>query len=167
MNYQKRILKKIKETQIHILPTKQENNVLRDTSYALAYWGQTYNVEKLLQLANKSGENLYIVECHNFPKELLARFDINTAIHDIWKFTGDDVCIFIITEDNKIKSCAIDKCKYIRNEYGNMSVKVLQPTEIEITVFMKIMDYITTLTDQKYIQHIGDIHYDDQPRDLL
>ncbi len=116
---------------------------LNEIEIAQSYIGKTYDIKKLLTVSYQNGDNRYKVDCYNYRKELLDLFGITSALLEKWGCYGIEVSVFINIKDNKIESCGIDKCKYSCSGHGRPTVKVLKPTQQEIRIFKRIMEYIT------------------------
>ena len=115
---------------------------LHEHDIAQAYKGKPFDIEKLSIVASKNGDNRYIAGCHNYKGELLDLFGITSILLERWGFYGIEFSVFINIKGNGIESCGIDKCKYFCSGHGRPSVKVLQPTQQEIRVFKRVMEYI-------------------------
>ena len=116
---------------------------LHEHDIAQAYKGKPFDIEKLSIVASKNGDNRYIAGCHNYKEELLDLFGITSTLFERWGFYGIEFSVFINIKGNEIESCGIDKCKYSCSGHGRPSVKVLQPTQQELRVFKRVMEYIT------------------------
>ncbi len=117
---------------------------LDDIVLAQSYAGKLYDMNRLLRVSYQSRDDRYIADCHSYRKELLDMFGITSILFDGWGYSGIELSIFINIKDNRIESCGIDKCKYSCGGHGRPSVKVLKPTQQEIRIFKRIMEYITT-----------------------
>ena len=117
-------------------------NKLDDIILAQSYVGKSYDIDKLLSVSYQSGDNRYKADCHSYNEELLNLFGITSILFEGWGCFGIELSIFINTKDNRIESCGIDKCKYSCGGHGRPSVKVLKPTQQEIRIFKRIMEYI-------------------------
>lgn len=116
---------------------------LDELEIARSYTGKSYNSEKLSKVSYKNGDNRYISDCHNYREELLDLFGITSTILEKWGFYGIELSIFINIKGNEIESCGVDKCKYSCSGHGRPNVKVLQPTQQELRIFKRIMEYVT------------------------
>lgn len=116
---------------------------LHEQDIAQAYKDKPFDIEKLSKVASKNGDNRYIAGCHTYKEELLDLFGITSTILERWGFYGIEFSVFINIKGNEIESCGIDKCKYSCSGHGRPSVKVLKPTQQELRIFRRIMDYIT------------------------
>ena len=110
---------------------------------AQSYIGKSYDIKKLLTVSYQNGDNRYIADCHNYKKELLDLFGITSTLFDNWGYSGIELSIFINIKGNEIESCGMDKCKYSCSGHGRPTAKVLHPTQQEIRLFRRIMEYVT------------------------
>lgn len=116
---------------------------MKELVIAQSYIGKSYDIKKLLTVSYQNGDNRYIADCHNYKKELLDLFGITSTLLDNWGYSSIELSIFINIKDNKIVSCGMDKCRNTCCGHGRPSVKVLKPTQQEIRIFRRIMDYVT------------------------
>ena len=116
---------------------------LHEHDIAQAYKGKPFDIEKLSKVSYKNGDNRYIADCHNYKEELLDLFGITSTLLERWGFSGIEFSVFINIKDNEVESCGIDKCKYFCGGHGRPTVKVLQPTQQELRIFRRIMEYVT------------------------
>ena len=114
---------------------------------AQSYIDKSYDTEKLLTAAFENDDNRYIAYCHNFKEEHLDLFGITPTLLENWEFCDVELSVFINTDGTKIKNCGLDKCKYSCPGHGRPRVKVLKPTQQEIRIFRRIMDFVTTIED--------------------
>ena len=120
---------------------------LDEREIAQSYAGKPYDTEKLLDVPFENGDNRYIAYCHNFKKELLDLFGITPTILEKWESCDVELSVFINTDGTEIKNCGLDKCKYSCPGHGRPRVKVLKPTQQEIRIFRRIMNFVTTIED--------------------
>lgn len=116
---------------------------LDELEIARSYIGKPYDIEKLSKVSYKNGDNRYIADCHNYKEELLYLFGITSTLLERWGFYGIEFSVFINIKGNEIESCGMDKCKYSCSGHGRPKVKVLHPTQQELRVFKRVMEYIT------------------------
>ena len=116
---------------------------LDEIEIAQYYKGKPYDIQKFLKVSHQNGDNRYIADCHNYKNDLLDLFGITSTLLENWGCRGIELSIFINIKDNEIESCGMDKCKHSCSGHGRPSVKVLQPTQQEIRLFKRIMDYVT------------------------
>lgn len=120
---------------------------LNEHEMAQSYAGKPYDIQKLSTFAYQNGDNRYTSDCHNYKSDLLDLFGITTTLLENWGYYGIELSIFMNIKDNEIESCGIDKCKYSCGGHGRPKVKVMHPTQQEIRIFKRIMDYVTTIGD--------------------
>ena len=115
---------------------------LDELEIAQDFIGKPCDREKLSKVSYKNGDNRYIADCHNYSKELLDLFGITSTLLEKWGFYGTEVSVFINIKGNEIESCGMDKCKY-SSGHGRPTAKVLKPTQQELRIFKRIIEYIT------------------------
>ena len=107
-----------------------------------AYIGKPYNEHRYSELFNKGN---YFFPSHCDIKTEL-KFNITFAMRWGWKEKNIDFRIYVRADDDMISSCYIDKRKdnyfglYVRNPHVS-----LKPTQQELRLFKRVMEYITTL----------------------
>ena len=115
---------------------------LNDIEIAQTYVGKTYNDKKVKEIFDYNGEHCglsnYIATCFHLSKEIREKFGITPLLHERWGYAGVDFSVIIYALDGVIKKCSIYKC---RDTYSNSFV--LTPSQQEIRIFRRIMDYIT------------------------
>ena len=116
---------------------------LHEHDIAQAFIGKAYDRDKLSKVAKQNAENRYIAECHTYKNDLLDLFGITSTLLENWGYHGIELSIFITIKDNKIENCGMDKCKCSCSGHGRPKVKVLKPTQQEIRLFRRVMDYVT------------------------
>lgn len=109
---------------------------------AQSYIGKSINTEKLLELFHNDGN--YIARCEQFNNEKRDLFNITPALTEYWGYHGIEFWVYLIMENTQVLNCTISKVKYTGGYHGRPTVHVLSPTQQEIRVFRRIMDYITT-----------------------
>lgn len=112
---------------------------LNDQEIAKTYIGKPYSIDKLLEVARPNRENEYMACYVDLSKEYLDLFRITPLLDEKWKYYGVDFTVFIDVENEAIKDCRIYKS---RDTWGGRSI-VLTPTQQEIRIFKRIMDYVT------------------------
>lgn len=121
---------------------------LAENEIVQAYADKTINFEKLLKLFNEKGKfnnyDHYIAYCEQFTEDECAMFNITPTLKDYWGYYGIEMWIYINIDDNKIYNCAISKYKEVGGHHGRPSGYGLTPSQQELRIFRRIMDYITT-----------------------
>lgn len=113
---------------------------LNENDIAQAYIGNPYNEQRYSEIFNKG---IYFFPAHcNIQTEM--KFNITFAMTWGWKEKNIDFRIAVGVKDGAISCCYIDKRKdnycglYVRN-----SCSSLKPTQQELRLFKRIMDYVT------------------------
>lgn len=131
-------------------------NKLDERTIAQSYVGKNVDNEKLLTIFRHNGKHriysitvsepydMYIAYCPNFNKEKCEQFGITDILHRQWGYSGIDFRVNVYTEDERIMDCKIFKYKSTYcGGHGRPSGYELSPTQQEIRIFRRIMDYIT------------------------
>jgi hypothetical protein len=123
---------------------------LNEREIAQGYAGKPVNREKLLTVSYQNGTFFpekyprYVADCYKYEQELLELFGITPILLDRWGYYGIEFSVYIYVDDGRIVNCAIDKFK---NTYcgghGRPSGYGLTPSQQEIRIFRRIMDYIS------------------------
>ena len=120
---------------------------LNECEIAQGYDNKSINTERISKLfhnnGNHNGHDVYIACCEHFDKEECALFNITPTLKDYWGYYGIEFGISLYVYNEKVYGCTISKVKYTGGYHGRPSVHVLYPTQQEIRVFRRIMDYIT------------------------
>lgn len=115
---------------------------LNESDIAQSYEGKAVNTERLIQLFHNNGN--HIAYCEKFDNEKCALFNVTPTLSSIWGYYGIEFRVYLNVEDNKVYNCAISKFKYTGGHHGRPSGHSLSPTQQEIRLFRRIMDYVTT-----------------------
>ena len=114
---------------------------------AQAYEDKAINLEKLLKFFNEKGKfnnhDHYIAYCEQFTEDECSLFNITPTIKEFWVYHGIELRIYINLDDNKVYNCAISKYKEVGGYHGRPSGHGLKPSQQELRIFRRIMDYIT------------------------
>ena len=122
---------------------------LNEYEIARAYVGKTCNAERLSSLFDYNGEDyytkcgMYIAYCFCFEEEDLERFGITHVLHDNWELNDIDVRVNLHENQGEIVECELFKYRELYSGHGRPSGNILKPTQQEIRIFRRIMDYIT------------------------
>lgn len=124
---------------------------LEEHKIAQSYVGKPFNREKLLTVSYQNGEShpekhpQFIAKCYKYEKELLELFGITHTLFERWGYYGIEFSVIIWINDGKIVACTIEKWKNTYSGgHGRPSGYALIPSQQEIRIFRRIMDYITT-----------------------
>lgn len=132
-----------KQTQRAIIKKLDEREIAQN------YVGKHFDAEKILAVSYQNGEShpegytRYIADCHNYKKETLNQFNITPTLVEYWGYLGIEFTLYIYVEDGTVMECKISKCRETGGYHGRPSVHVLTPSQQEIRIFRRIMDYIT------------------------
>ena len=127
---------------------------LNEYEIAENYINKPVNTEKLSKTFNYNGNRdlyslptpekcqEYIAGCYYFDEDEWELFGLTDKLYDYWDYNGIDFRIYVYTHDGIIKQCNIFKYKE-DGYYARASITELTPTQQEIRIFRRIMDYIT------------------------
>lgn len=120
---------------------------LNEQEIAESYEGKSINTERLLELFHDNGSHMghdaYISYCEQFDEEKCILFNVTPTLSSIWGYYGIEFRIYLNVENNKVYNCTMSKFKYTGGHHGRPSGHALSPTQQEIRLFRRIMDYIT------------------------
>ena len=106
-----------------------------------AYIGKPYNSERFSELFLK-GNTFYCGQCDN---KIRWKFDITPALYIGWEQHGIDFKIQVFATNGVVTHCGILKYK---DNYSGLYVRasgvMLTPTQQELRLFKRVMEYITT-----------------------
>lgn len=124
---------------------------LDELEIAQGYIGKTFNRENLLAVSYQNGTSYpekhprFISDCYHYKQEFLELFGITPLLLESWGYRGIEFSVYVYIADGMITGCKIFKYK---NTYcgghGRPSGSELLPSQQEIRIFRRIMDYITT-----------------------
>jgi hypothetical protein len=121
---------------------------LNEREIAQNYDGKSINSERLLKLfhsnGNHNGHDEHIAYCEHFNKEECDLFNITPALSEYWGYYGIEFWIYLYVDNGTVYDCKITKDKCTGGYRRRPSVHIFTPTQQEIRVFRRIMDYITT-----------------------
>lgn len=112
---------------------------------AQSYTGKTINTENMLKVFTENGDDgeEYVAYLDQFDKDQCSLFKITPTLSDRWGYYGIQFSIFLDIEDNKVCSCEIEKYQETGGYHDRPQTYVLTPTQQELRIFRRIMDYIT------------------------
>ena len=91
---------------------------------------------------------MYIADCFNYTEELRNTFGITPILFERWGYYGIEFSINIYLKDGRIEKCSPFKYK---NTYcgghGRPSGYELIPTQQELRIFKRVMDYVACEVD--------------------
>jgi hypothetical protein len=118
-------------------------NKLNECEIAKSYVGKAVNAEKMNEIFDyngvHSGLSNYIATCFHLDKETREKFGITPLLHERWGYAGVDFSVILDVLNDEIMRCCIYKCR--DTDFNSF---VLTPSQQEIRIFKRIMDYITT-----------------------
>ena len=117
---------------------------LNDYEIAQSYIGKAVNTEKLNQCFSFL-EKEYHAFCNNYYEEPEWEiFKLTDALYTYWEDSGIDFRIILHVKDEKVVTCKIYKHKDdLGGCWGRCISEDLTPSQQEIRIFRRIMDYIT------------------------
>lgn len=119
---------------------------LNEQSVKQAYVGKSCNEQRYLELFNKS-TTFYPSLCDMRVKR---NFGITPALCLGWKQKGVDFRIITTIEDGSIFYCGIMKHKdNYAGVYTRNPCTELKPTQQELRLFERVMEYITTFSEDE------------------
>lgn len=123
---------------------------LDEREIAQSYVGKAVDTEKLLIVSYQNGKSYpdgndrYIADCYNYKKGLLDLFKITPLLLEKWGYSGIEFTVYLYIEDERLTGCKISKYKNTHcGGHGRPSGYELVPSQQEIRIFRRIMDYIT------------------------
>lgn len=117
---------------------------LYDRDIEQAYIGKPINEERFLEIFK--GSYFYPAHCDIRTQ---MKFNITFSLRWGWKERNVDIKFSVGNKDGKISYCDIEKRKdnyaglYVRNPCVN-----LKPTQQELRLLKRVMDYITTFSNE-------------------
>ena len=120
-------------------------NKLDEREIAKTYIGKSYSDEKLNKIAHPNGSKKSEYMCYylDLDKVFLDLFGITPRLYEKWRYFGYDFTVYIYLQDGFIKGCEIFKYRETYGGHGRPCGYELVPTQQEIRIFRRIMDYIT------------------------
>ena len=113
---------------------------LNEIEIAQSYIGKTCDLERYSAIFNKAN----ILYCGHCDNRLKWEFGITPALYLGWDRHGIDFKIRVSLSDGAISHCTIIKYKDNNSGlYVRASAKELKPTQQELRIFKKILEYIT------------------------
>jgi hypothetical protein len=111
-----------------------------------AYIGKPCNAERFSEIFNKA--NTFY--CGHCDEKIKWKFDITPALYIGWEQRGIDFKIRASAVDGVISHCGIIKYKdNYSGLYVRSSVRDLKPTQQELRLFQRILEYVTTDGDSQ------------------
>ena len=124
---------------------------LDEYEIAQSYVGKAVNEKHLQHTFTSNGsDGEYIAYCNNCDEEECNLFGITDILLDKWDYDGIDFRVYVFVNEGRIADN--DSYYQRRNKilkykdcggYGRPSGYELTPTQQEIRIFRRIMDYVT------------------------
>ena len=120
---------------------------------AEAYIGKAIDTEKRYDTFESNGKHKeygtpieyyeYIAYCPSYEEEFRKLFGISDLLFSKWEYDGIDFRVYLRVDNDVIYDCFILKYKETYGGYhGRPSGYELTPTQQEIRIFRRIMDYV-------------------------
>ena len=133
---------------------------LNECEIAQVYEGKVINAERLvqcftymdtgksdfIQLEEKRGYKEYHAFCNDYYDEPeLDIFKLTDTLYEYWQDGGIDFRVILHVKDDNVIACKIYKHKDdLGGFFGRPISEDLVPSQQEIRIFRRIMDYVTT-----------------------
>ncbi len=115
---------------------------LDDVEIASAYKGKSFDEDRIITIADENGDDEYVAYCCEYDEEQLEMFGITPVLFEKWEISGLVFEVHIEVQGNTITDCFIFKYKET-SCYGKSEGQELIPTQQEIRIFRRIMDFVT------------------------
>ena len=120
---------------------------LSERDIAQAYIGKRVSSARVSELFRANGKymenDMHIAYCPSFADEKRDLFGITARLYGHWEYYGIDCRINIYSENGTVSDCSILKYKEGCGGHGRPSGHYLTPTQQELRIFRRIMDYVT------------------------
>ena len=120
---------------------------LSERDIAQTYIGKSVDLVKSSEIFRPNGKymenDMHIAYCPSFPAEKRNFFGITYRLYEHWEYYGIDFRVNIYSENGIIKGSEITKHKEGCGGHGRPSGRYLIPTQQELRIFRRIMDYVT------------------------
>ena len=123
---------------------------LNEQEITLSFEGKTVNEDNFGKIFRKNRAE-YVAYCNDFSKEYLDLFGITGVLLESWSYRGVYFSVYVLVKDGKIilsdtyyNSTHLSKYKSTyTGGHGRPSGYYLKPTQQELRIFRRIMEYIT------------------------
>lgn len=120
---------------------------LNEHEVARSFIGKSVDLEKFAEVFEADGDD-YIAECRYLgSEELNDKFHITEALESKWLFKHINFSVKVSLEDGKIAKCSTSKLEegygYFCNGRPQEHWDEVPPTQHEIRIFRRIMEYVT------------------------
>ena len=119
---------------------------LNEYEIAQSYVGKPINTERLNQCFTHIDNDEYHAFCNDYYDEAESDiFKLTDALYAYWEDGGIDFRVILNVKNGKTLACKIYKHKDdLGGFFGRPISEYLIPSQQEIRIFRRIMDYITT-----------------------
>ena len=115
---------------------------LDEYDVAESFVGKSVDMERLSEVFRENGYT-YIAYCGSLTDNLYDKFGITPALYDRWLYGGVDFRVNLSLENGLITKCYIFKYKDTSGGgFGRPQGCEASPTQQEIRIFRRIMDYV-------------------------
>ena len=109
-----------------------------------SFVGKIINRDKFTALAKDHGDEYVIHNIkYEYDRELRKLFGVTDTLQDHWLCSGLDFEIHITLDGDTITNAFLDKYKERETGHCRCITRVLTPTQQELRVARRIMEYIT------------------------
>ena len=123
---------------------------LNEQEITLSFEGKTVNEDNFCKIFRKNCDG-YVAYCNDFSKEQLDLFGITEVLLESWSYSGVSFSVYVFVKDGRIvvsdtyyNSTHLSKYKSTCCAgHGRPSGYDLMPTQQELRIFRRIMEYIT------------------------
>ena len=126
---------------------------LIDTEIAELYNGKNFNKSRILNVGYENGDDQFIVDCVDFGENcndkqyFMNLFRITPKLIEYWNRYGIRFEVYVDIDDDVITDSFIFKYKDTWTGFGRPEGEELIPSQQEIRIFRRIMDYITNMDE--------------------
>ena len=104
--------------------------------------GRQINMAKFNRIGSIGPDSLAVYNQDWMEKyEFCTLFGLTDALYDKWTYYGIEFNIYLNMDGDTIKRCIVDKFR--TSEAPRPDTKVLEPTQQELRIAMRILSYIT------------------------
>lgn len=115
------------------MTTLNEHNIFQ------SYIGRKVYEENFKKVFKQNRLSRYIAYCSDFKGD----FGITDSLYERWELGGIDFRVIVTLSEGVVEIGAIDKYREGQHGHGRPLVHVLKPTQQEIRVARRILDYVT------------------------
>ena len=118
---------------------------LNEQEIVQSYIGKTINFDRMLKVFEENGNDgkEYVAYLDQFDEDQCSLFNITDILYERWEFYGIQFSIFLDVENKTVCNCVVDKYRETGGYHGRPQTHVLTPSQQELRIFRRIMDYIT------------------------